>query len=314
MVLIAALKSASTVFAAAVTAPDDRDRFVRAAWVNVAGNAAKILVEGAVGLTFGSVAVLADAAHSIADLVASVVVLQWGDSRYVAADAEHPHGHGRIEPLTALFVGAVIVLLGANLLYESGTGLLEGPTVTFDPLLIAATLVAGGLMLAVYWYTMRVNDALGAPALRALAIDCRNDIYTSAAVLVGIVGVGAGYPVFDPLAGGLVSVLVIYQGIEVARENLAYLAGEAAPPHRQEEVKRTLRGHPSVHGVHDLVVFYDGPHLEVEAHVEVGGELTLAQAHDIETELVEAVHELEGVKDVHIHLDPAGLGEWKRSS
>jgi len=92
--------------------------------VNVIGNAVKIIVEGSVGVYFGSVALVADAAHSVADLVASAVVFVWGGSRYDAADETHPHGHQRIEPLTALLVGATIAVLGLVLLRESIRGLI----------------------------------------------------------------------------------------------------------------------------------------------------------------------------------------------
>jgi len=72
-----------------------------------------------------------------------------------------------------------------------------------------------------------------------------------------------------------------------------------------------LRSHSAVAGVHDLAVFYDGTDLEVEAHVEVDGGLTLIEAHDIETELVAELGDIEDIGDVHLHLDPAGIGEWK---
>jgi cation diffusion facilitator family transporter len=285
--------------------------FVRASVVNVLGNAVKIIVEALAGLTFGSVALLADAAHSVADLVASIVVLVWGRSVYADPDETHPHGHQRIEPLAALFVGSVIVLLGLNLLYESVTGLIAGPTVTFSPFLIAALLFAMVDMYLLYWYTVRVNETVGSSALAALAIDCRNDIYTTVAALVGVVGVFFGFPVFDAVAGGLVSLLVVYQGVEIGRENVSYLVGAAPSEEQRREVVETLRAHPEVSGVHDLVVFYDGTDLEVEAHVEVDGELTLVEAHDIETELVTALGGLDDIGDVHLHLDPAGIGEWK---
>jgi cation diffusion facilitator family transporter len=285
--------------------------FVRASVVNVLGNAVKIIVEALAGLTFGSVALLADAAHSVADLVASIVVLVWGRSVYADPDETHPHGHQRIEPLAALFVGSVIVLLGLNLLYESVTGLIAGPTVTFSPFLIAALLFAMVDMYLLYWYTVRVNETVGSSALAALAIDCRNDIYTTVAALVGVVGVFFGFPVFDAVAGGLVSLLVVYQGVDIGRENVSYLVGAAPSEEQRREVVETLRAHPEVSGVHDLVVFYDGTDLEVEAHVEVDGELTLVEAHDIETELVTALGGLDDIGDVHLHLDPAGIGEWK---
>lgn len=292
-------------------APGERGRFRRVTLVNVLGNLAKIAVEGGVGLLFGSVALLADAAHSVADLVASVIVLVWGGRHFDDPDLSHPHGHARFEPMTALAVGTAIVLMGSVLLYESGRGLFEAPRVTTSPTLAAALLVAIGLMGFVWRYTVRLNRSLGSPALRALAVDCRNDVLTSCAALLGIAVVLAGYPRFDAVAGAGVSVLVIVQGIVIVRENLTYLLGRAAPAGTQETIRRALLAHPAVAGVHDLVVYYDGAVLEAEAHVEVDGDMPLRRAHDIESELVQAVRNLDAVGDAHIHLDPSGLGEWK---
>ena len=289
----------------------DRRRFARASWANVVGNAAKIVVEGAAGVAFGSVALLADAAHSIGDLIASVVVLVWGDTRFDDPDSSHPHGHARIEPLTALFVGSVIVLLGLSLLWESVQGLLYGTGATFSYVLLGALGFAMVDMFLVYRYTDRVNADLDSTALAALAKDCLNDLYTSFAALVGVIGLMLGYPVLDPVAGGLVSLLVVYQGVAIARENVTYLTGTAAPDEHRESVRQTLMTHPDVEGVHDLVVYYDGTVLEVEAHVEVDGDLSLREAHDIETELMQATRTLEAVGDAHVHLDPSGIGEWK---
>lgn len=289
----------------------DRRGFTRASVVNVLGNAVKILVEAAAGLTFGSVALLADAAHSVADLVASVVVLVWGRSVYADPDERHPHGHQRVEPLAALFVGTVIVLLGLNLFYDSARSFVEGPTVRFSPLLVAALLFSMADMYVLYWYTTRVNETVGSSALDALAVDCLNDIYTTIAALVGVVGVLFGYPTLDAAAGGVVSVLVVYQGVEIGRENVSYLIGAAPSDAERARVIEALRSHPEVRGVHDVAVFYDGTRLEVEAHVEVDGELTLVEAHDIETELIQSLEAMDDVGDVHLHLDPEGIGEWK---
>ncbi|WP_066415170.1 cation diffusion facilitator family transporter [Halorubrum aethiopicum] len=290
---------------------EEKRRFRRAAGVNVLGNAAKIVAEGAAGLAFGSVALLADAAHSVADLVASGVVFVWGGARYDDADAEHPHGHQRIEPLTALFVGAVVALLGLNLLWSSIEGIRFGTDVRFSRLLLVALAFALVDMYVLYWYTMRVNAELGSTALSALAVDCLNDIYTTVAAVIGVFGVFFDLPILDPIAGGVVSLLVVYQGVEIGRENVTYLVGAAPPPGDRDRITESLREHPEVVGVHDLRVFYDGTDLEVEVHVEVDGEMTLRRAHDIETELVTRLRGLEDVGDVHVHLDPSGVGEWK---
>ncbi|MFP8957451.1 cation diffusion facilitator family transporter [Natrialbaceae archaeon A-CW3] len=290
---------------------EHRVGFRRAAWVNVLGNAAKIIVEGTAGIVFGSFTLLADAAHSLADLVASIVVLVWGTSSYDEPDDTHPHGHDRIEPLTALFVGAIIALLGLLLLYESTQGIIRGTDVTFSPLLLGALAFAIADMYLVYRYTTAVNVDIGSTALEALAIDCLNDIYTSLAAVVGIIGVFFGISVLDAVAGGLVSLLVVSQGVSIGRENVAYLVGAAPPSEKREAIARTLRGHPGVEGIHDLTVYYDGTVLEVEVHVEVDGDMPLRDAHDLETSLMNVLREEDDVGDAHVHLDPSGIGEWK---
>ena len=290
---------------------DARRRFRRASWVNVVANLVKIIAEGAVGIVFGSVALVADAAHSVADLVASGVVLVWGSSSFDDADATHPHGHARIEPLTAMFVGAVIVVLGGYLLYESVRGLLAGSDIEFSYYLLGALGFAMADMYLAYWYTERANVGLDSTALTALAKDCLNDLYTTIAAIIGIIGVRLGFPILDPIAGALVSLLVIYQGVEIGRENLDYLVGAAPTADQRAAVEDVLAAHDDVAGYHDLAVFYDGTVIEVEVHVEVDGELTIREAHDIESELVDKLTALTDVGDAHIHLDPAGLGEWK---
>ncbi|PCR92110.1 cation diffusion facilitator family transporter [Natrinema ejinorense] len=291
-----------------------RSAFARASWANVLGNVVKIVVEGAAGYAFGSVALLADAAHSVADLVASVVVLVWGRSAFDEPDDTHPHGHTRIEPLTALFVGAVIALLGLNLLYRSVEGLVAGPDIEFSVLLLVALAFSIADMYLVYRYTIGINESLQSTALAALAKDCLNDIYTSVAAIVGVLGVLVDLPMLDPIAGGLVSLLVVYQGVEIGRENVDYLIGAAPGPQKRAEITDCLGGHPAVEGVHDLTVFYDGTVLEVEVHVEVDGDMPFREAHDIESALVDRLRGLEDVGDAHVHLDPSGIGEWKQSA
>jgi cation diffusion facilitator family transporter len=290
---------------------EDRDSFLKASWVNVASNLLKIVVEGSLGLAFGSLALMADAAHSIADLLASAVVLVWGQFVYDDPDASHPHGHDRFEPLAALFVGGVLVLLGLKLLYDAGTALRVGPTAEYSVVLVAGLAFALVVRYACYWYTVLVNRELESPSLRALAADSKNDIYTTLAAFAGVVGMAFGYPIFDPLAGGVVSLLVIYQGVDISRENIQYLSDGAPPADVRARIESAIRSHPGVYGLHDFVAYYSGHVIEVEFHAEVDGDLSLAEAHDLETELRQRVREIEPVSDVHVHLDPAGLGEWK---
>jgi cation diffusion facilitator family transporter len=247
----------------------------------------------------------------VADLLASGVVLIWGRAVHEDADNSHPHGHDRFEPLSALFVGGVLVLLGLKLLYDAGHSLLTSVTAEYSLWLVAGLLFALVDMYVCYWYTRTVNRELQLPSLRALAADSLNDLYTTGAALVGVLAMAAGYPIFDPIAGGVVSLLVIREGVEISRENLRYLADSAPPESDQEEIRDRIRDHPAVHGIHDFVAYYSGHVIEVEFHAEVDRDLTVVEAHDIESELRERVRDIEPVSDVHIHLDPSGLGEWE---
>ena len=284
--------------------------FLRASWVNVVGNVAKIVVEGSVGLAFGSLALVADAAHSLADLLASLVVLIWGRLSFRGPDESHPHGHERVEPVTALFVGATLIALAVKILWDAISAIRLGPGIQFDVLLVGGLAFAIADMLFVYWYTVRTNRDLGSTGLRALAKDALNDVYTSFAAVLGVFGAGVGMPIVDPLAGALVSLLVLKQGYDISRENLRYLTGSAPPAEKIQEIERTVTEHGRVHGVHDVRCHYVGTAIEVELHAEVSGDLTLRTAHDLETELREALLAVPGVGDVHVHLDPGGIGEW----
>ncbi len=290
---------------------DHRTEFLRASWVNVVTNVLKIVVEGGLGLAFGSLALVADAAHSVADLLASAVVLVWGRLSFEGPDKDHPHGHERVEPLTALFVGGTLVLLGVKLLYDAWQSVLSTPESHYSIYLVAALGFAFVDRYFCYWYTKRVNSTVQSPGLAALVADSKNDLYTTGAAVVGVAGMAGGYPILDPIAGGLVSLLVIHQGIEVSRENVSYLVDSAAPGHVREELKDEILSHDDVHGVHDFTAYHAGTVLEVEFHAEVSADYTLVEAHDIETDLRNALLSREEVGDVHIHLDPAGMGEWK---
>ncbi len=289
---------------------EEKTAFLRASWVNVVGNVAKIVVEGSLGLAFGSLALIADAAHSLADLLASLVVLVWGRLSYRGPDSNHPHGHERVEPLTALFVGVTLIGLAVKILLDAITAIRVGPDIQFSVLLVFGLGFAIADMLLVYWYTDRTNRELESPGLKALATDALNDVYTSFAAVLGVFGAGVGMPVLDPLAGGLVSLLVMHQGYRIAKENVRYLTGSAPPATEVAAIERSVTDHPAVHGVHDLRCHYVGTRVEVELHAEVPGDLTLRTAHDLETELRNTLLDRPAVGDVHIHLDPGGIGEW----
>ena len=219
---------------------DEETKYVRASAVNVIGNALKMIVEGALGLAFGSLALIADAAASLGDVIASTAVLLGGRLRFAGPDRGHPHGHERIEPFSALIVSAILLVVASGLLYEVTLAIIDGPEGQYSGLLLAAVGIATVLRLVEYWYTERINRELDAPGLRALTKDAKNDVYASLAVAFGLLGFAAGYPLLDPIAGGLVSLLILRQGVDIGRENVPYLVGGAPPSDKREHIETLL--------------------------------------------------------------------------
>jgi cation diffusion facilitator family transporter len=283
--------------------------------VVLVANLGLALAKGAVWYVSGSLALGSEAVNSLADAGYSGIVLAGLYVTTQPPDFEHPHGHERIEPFVSLVVAAGVFVAGGTVLYNAATTLLSGAvTVARGPTAAAVLAGAAAAKYALYRYVLGVAEDHQSPALRATAVDNRNDILTAGAALVGVVGAGAGYPLLDPLAAVVVAVAILYTGMEIVRDNVNYLVGAAPPEGLRREIVRRALVHPDVEGAHDVIAHYVGPEVDVSLHVEVSGEKTLRETHAIETGVKESIEELPEVDDAFVHVDPKELGEWKDDS
>jgi len=284
-------------------------------WIVLAANLLLALAKAAVWWQSGSLAVGGEAVNSLADTLYSLVVLAGLYLTTQPPDFEHPHGHERIEPFVSLVVAVGIVGAGGAVLLQAVESVLAGAPAPRIGVPAVAVLVASAVVkYGLYRYVLGVGEEAGSPALVATAVDNRNDILTAAAALAGVLGAAAGYPLFDPIAAGVVSLGIFYTGYEVVRDNVDYLVGRAPPEDLRAEILRRALAHPQVAGAHDVIAHYVGPEVDVSLHIEVEGDLTLLEAHDIESEVVQSIQELDAVDDVFVHVDPKELGEWKEDA
>ncbi len=289
-----------------------REAVRRVAWVVLAANLGLAVLKGGVWWSSGSLAVGSEAVNSLADTVYSTVVVAGIYLTTQPPDVEHPHGHERIEPFVSLIVALGIFAAGALVLQQAASSLLAGEfDVTISPAVIGVLVVSIVAKFGLYRYALGVGERQRSPATIAAAMDNRTDILTAGAALLGVLGARAGYPILDPVAAAAVSVGILYTGFEVARSNVRYLVGGAPPEDFREEVLRRALAHPEVRGAHDVVTHYVGPEVDVSLHIEVEGDRTLLEAHDIESDVVESITELAEVDDAFVHVDPKELGEWK---
>ncbi len=278
-------------------------------------NAALFLAKAAVYTQTGSLAVGSEAVNSLADTVYSLVIVGGLYLTTRPPDFEHPHGHERIEPFVSLFVALGIFAAGGFVLWQSSSALLSGSIdVSRGPAAVVVLAISGVVKYLLYRYCLRAGREQNSPAVIATALDNRNDILTAGAALVGVVGAALGAPILDPLAAGFVAFGILYTGVEVVRDNVGYLVGAAPPDDLRAEIVRRALAHPDVEGAHEVIAHYVGPEIDVSLHIEVEGDRTLLEAHNIETEVMNAIRDLPEVDDVFVHVDPKEADEWKRDS
>jgi cation diffusion facilitator family transporter len=297
----------------ATAATERRGDVLRRVGLLVLGaNLALAAAKGAVWYLTGSLAVGGEAVNSLSDALYSVVVLGGLYLTTQPPDFEHPHGHERIEPFVSLVVALGIFLAAAAVARNAVLALLSGEMAASGGLPAVAVLAgSAAVKFGLYRYVMDVAERRRSPALRATALDNRNDILAASAALAGVLGASAGYPWLDPAAALVVAVAIAYTGVEIVRDNVTYLVGRAPPEELRAEIVRRALAHPDVEGAHDVIAHYVGPEVDVSLHIEVAGERTLREAHDIESAVVDAIRALPEVDDVFVHVDPRELGEWK---
>ncbi len=278
----------------------------------LAANVVLAAAKGWVWLNTGSLAVGSEALNSLVDAVYAAVVLGGLYLTTQPPDSEHPHGHERIEPFVALAIALAIFFTGGAVLWRSLVAITSGSvTATRSPLAIVVLAAAALCKYALYRYCLSAGRTHDSPALTATALDNRNDVLTVSAALFGVVGARLGFPLLDPLAAAVVSIGILYTGVEVVRDNIPYLVGGAPSEELQRQIVRRALAHPDVEGAHDVIAHYVGPEIDVSLHIEVEGDRTLREAHDIETAVVESIRALDRIDDVFVHIDPKELGEWK---
>ena len=291
---------------------DRSDAVRRVGAVILAVNLVLALAKGGAWYLTGSLAVGSEAVNSLSDAVYSLVVLAGLYLTTQPPDFEHPHGHERIEPFVSLVIALGVFAAGIAVLWQAVSSVATGDYGGVAGPLGLSVLGASALVkIGLYRYCLRTSERYHSPALEATALDNRNDVLTAGAAIVGVLGASMGVPVLDPLAAGVVSFGILYTGYEIVRDNLNYLVGAAPPEDLRVEILRRAFAHPDVKGAHDVVAHYVGPEIDVSLHIEVEGEMTLLEAHDIETAVIESIRALPQVDDVFVHVDPRELGEWK---
>ena len=277
-----------------------------ATWMGIAGNAVLFAAKTLVGFSFNSIAIISDSFNSLTDIVASTIVLISVRSSYQGPDANHPFGHARAQPLAGLAVAILTGIVGFEIITQSFGRLFGGRRM--QPGLLPIILLAGVMVmkLAMYIVTLVTAQRARSTALMASAVDHRNDVLISAAVILGVGASNLGFPIFDPLAAMAVGTWIIWAGFRIGRDNMKYLMGEAPPADLVQKIIAIAHATDGVLGVNDVFAHYVGTSVEIEVHIDVDRRLTIEHAHAIGKKVQIAIEDMEEISRAFIHIDPLG--------
>ncbi len=264
------------------------------------------------GLLTGSISITADAFNNLSDAGSSVVTLIGFQLAGKKADADHPFGHGRMEYLSGLFVAALVLLVGVELLKSSLGKILHPAPVTFSWLSVAILALS---ILVKSWmclFNRRLGRRIQSSAMLATAADCISDAAATGAVLLGLlVGHFSGYTI-DGWVGLLVSFFVLKAGWGAAKDTLDPLLGKPVDPILVSEIEKTVLAHPEIIGIHDLVLHDYGPGRRMMSlHAEVPANCDVMLTHDVIDNVERELGRSFGIETV-IHMDPIRQDELTR--
>jgi cation diffusion facilitator family transporter len=277
---------------------------VRAVKISLAALLATALAQAVVVALTGSVALLADTIHNFSDALTALPLWIAFVLGRRAASRRYTYGYGRAEDLAGVFIVAMIALSSVVAGYESVLRLIHPRTVGNIAVLVAAGVIgfAGNELVAVY--RIRVGRAIGSAALVADGVHARTDGFTSLAVVVGALGVWAGFPLADPLVGLLITVAILIVLRGAARDIYRRLM-DAVDPALVDLAEATLRAVPGVVGVDELRVRWIGHRIRAETGIVVDANLGIVAAHDIAIEAKHALlHRVPRLVGATVHVSP----------
>jgi len=272
-------------------------------WVSILLNAVLFGLKLWAGLATGSVAMIADAWHTLADSVGSVIVLLGFKLGELPADEEHPFGHGRAEVVAAVMIGTLLGLVGAGFGREAVERLVHHQPATFSTLAVVVFAVSALLKEGLARWSVRVGRRLDAPALVADAWHHRSDAIASLVIVVGAL-LGSRFWWVDGVLGLVVTVLILHAAWGIIQDAAARLMGSTPVGGVEARVREVVcRVAPAGCEPHHLHLHEYGGHRELTLHLYLASDMNVAQAHAI-VDRVEAALLRELSMHATVHVDP----------
>ena len=270
-------------------------------------------LKGVVGIVGHSSAMVADAIHSLSDLITDAVVLIFVHVGSKPADSKYDYGRGKFETLASALVGVVLLIVAGGILYHGAVQVLawsKGAALPGPGAIALWGAVASIILKEItFRFTRRKAKKLHSPALEANAWHHRSDALSSIATLAGIGGailLGERWTVLDPIASIVVGGFIIRVSWMILKKNFLDLMEASLPEETEAEILSIVRSFPDVQDPHNLKTRRIGGHYAIEIHIRMDGSTSLLDSHSRAHDIEKALRERFGPEThITIHVEPA---------
>ncbi|MFQ5762939.1 MAG: cation diffusion facilitator family transporter, partial [Candidatus Bathyarchaeia archaeon] len=277
----------------------------RAAKLGIAVTGSLAAVEAVLGLTFGSIAIVADATHAAIDMASTVVVLLGLIYAARPPDSVHPYGHAKLEMLTSLGVGLMLLLSAFLIGYEAVDRLISPREMRFSFALLGVAGAAAVVNLFLARYKMRVGKESHCPSLVADGHHSESDLWASVAVIVGLTAVVFNFPMGDALAALAVVGFIVMTAGKIFRGAYPALLDASPGDDYLKELSRLACCVDGVVACHAVRARTDGRCIHVDMHIEVTEGTRIEDAHAVTHAVERRIREeISGIGTVLIHTEP----------
>ncbi len=257
------------------------------------------------GFVAQSSAMIADGFHTVSDVISTVAVMVGVKFSEKEADEGHPYGHERIESVVTVLLALMLSFTGVGIAVTGVKTIVNQDFTRPGALALIAAVLSILVKELMYRYTVKAAEKINSTALKADAWHHRSDAFSSIGTLFGIAGAMIGFEILDPIAGIVVSILIIKVGVEILMQGLNQLIDRAADDDTINTIKNTIINIKGVIGIDDVKTRLHGSKLYVDVEIAVDDEITVKEGHSI----AEAVHNkientLPDVKHCMVHVNP----------
>ena len=264
-------------------------------------------VKLAIGLILSSLAVTADAFNNLSDAASSIISFVGVKMAGKPADAEHPFGHGRIEYIAALIVSFLVIEVGFTFFKSSISKIMHPEEITFDPVPFIILILSILVKLWMAFFNNKLGKRIDSKVMIATAADSLGDVITTSATVISIVICHFTSINVDAIAGLIVSGIVIWSGVSIAKDTLEPLIGQRVPSELYQKITDMVESYEGIVGAHDLIVHNYGPNRSMATiHAEVPNDVSIEASHEIIDRI-----ERDAKKELNIllviHMDPVEM-------